>query len=102
VPRQRPVSINDVPLWGGSESKATYSITSSAVASGSEGSVRPSAFAVLRLMGQFEFGGLDHGDFIWFLAFQDSAGHVGGASSEIPEIDPAGHKPLGFDKYHIR
>src|SRR6516165_6727862 len=70
-----------------------HSITSSADTSSSCGTVRPSAFAVLRLMASSKFGRLEDGNVPWFRAFQNLNGHVGGAAAEGRNFDPVVHEP---------
>ena len=68
-----------------------YSINSSARASKEEGTLRPSAFAVLRLTTNSNFVGF-HGQLCWLCPFQDFVGIRGGPPSEMGENRSIGHE----------
>jgi hypothetical protein len=71
----------DIAGGPGGANKRHYSITSSARPSSIAGISRPSAFAALRLIHQFESGGRKVWNIVGFGAFQDLVSHIGDAVS---------------------
>ena len=79
-----------------------YSITSSARPSSIAGISRPSAFAVLRLMTQLEFGRLVKRDISRIRTFENFIDEVGEAAKNVRKVDRISHQPANFDIFAER
>jgi hypothetical protein len=63
------------------------------------GTVRPSAFAALRLITNSNLVGWKIGNLARFHTFQNLVSHVGDAIAEGRNFDPIGHQASGFDEH---